>query len=66
MVYRWRYEDAEGREVPGPDTEFPDQAEAEDWLARNYQDLLDGGIEQVVLLENRTELYGPMSLHPAE
>jgi hypothetical protein len=66
MDYRWRYADAAGNEVPGPPERFADQAEAEAWLGDNWQDLFDDGIQQVTLLEHEDELYGPMSLLPAE
>jgi hypothetical protein len=63
--YRWRYSDGVGAEVPGPTLSFEDRTEAEDWLAANWPDLLDGGIEEVTLLTHTGELvYGPMSLHP--
>ncbi|MCP2260079.1 hypothetical protein LX15_003790 [Streptoalloteichus tenebrarius] len=64
MVYRWRYQDSAGGEVIGPDERFDDQASAELWLEDNWPDLLDGGVEQVTLLHNDAEVYGPMSLNP--
>lgn len=66
MDYRWRYADANGDEVEGPDEKFTDQGEAEDWLSANWQDLFGAGVQQVTLLEDEEELYGPMSLLPAE
>ncbi|WP_424185044.1 hypothetical protein ACOBQX_24555 [Actinokineospora sp. G85] len=62
MSFRWRYEDAAGSPVDGPDTTFADQAEAELWFSDEWPDLLDAGIEQVRLFEDDTEVYGPMSL----
>lgn len=66
MDYRWRYADANGDEVTGPVEKFTDQTEAEDWLSANWQDLFDAGVQQVTLLEDEEELYGPMSLLPAD
>lgn len=65
MSWRWRYHDADGYEAGGPDLAFEDQADAEDWLGRGWQDLLDGGVHAVTLLDGDDEVYGPMSLHPA-
>jgi hypothetical protein len=37
---------------------------AEAWLAANWPDLLDGGIDEVTLIHAGEVVYGPMSLHP--
>ena len=66
MDYRWRCEDAQGNETSGPEEKFTEQTEAEDWLSANWQQLFDAGVRQVTLLEDEEELYGPMSLLPAE
>jgi hypothetical protein len=66
MEFRWRYQDAHGRDVAGPDVMFAEQAEAEEWFSEQWRDLLDTGVEQVTLLRSESEVYGPMSLHPAE
>lgn len=66
MEYRWRYADAHGRDVDGPAEQFAEAAEAEDWLSGSWQELLDIGVDQVTLLHGGAEVYGPMSLHPAE
>nr|WP_042192175.1 hypothetical protein [Kibdelosporangium sp. MJ126-NF4]CEL18774.1 hypothetical protein [Kibdelosporangium sp. MJ126-NF4]CTQ96373.1 hypothetical protein [Kibdelosporangium sp. MJ126-NF4] len=63
MDYRWRCQDASGRDVPGEETRFDGQTEAEDWLRQSWQDLLDAGIDRVTLLNGEAEVYGPMSLH---
>lgn len=63
MDFRWRYEDGAGGAATGPEITFADQQDAEDWLAREFQALLDGGVERVVLLDGEEELYG-MSLLP--
>ncbi|MCG8926686.1 hypothetical protein V1227_19140 [Lentzea sp. DG1S-22] len=65
MEYRWRYQDAQGRDVTGPDVMFADQTQAEEWFGDRWRDLLDAGVEQVTLLRSESEVYGPMSLHPA-
>lgn len=66
MAYRWRYQDAAGAEVVGPVEEFADDQAAEFWLEQNWGDLLDGGVEQVTLLDGESEVYGPMSLRPSD
>jgi hypothetical protein len=63
--YRWRYQDEDGHEVPGPEVRFGDQAEAETWFGEQWEDLFDQGVHQVTLLHGEAEVYGPMSLHPA-
>ncbi|MGH3908422.1 MAG: hypothetical protein ACRDTE_30185 [Pseudonocardiaceae bacterium] len=62
MALRWRYEDADGAPAPGPDITFDDEDGAEEWLGREWQGLLDGGVEAVTLLDGADEVYGPMSL----
>ena len=69
MPWSWRYEDAEGSPVERADLPaqtFPTQADAETWIGETWRQLLDGGVEQVTLLEDDTVVYGPMSLHPAK
>lgn len=63
MDYSWRCQDSAGQDVPGEPARFGDQAEAEDWLSRTWQDLLGSGVDQVTLLHGEAEVYGPMSLH---
>ncbi|MYW06595.1 hypothetical protein [Streptomyces sp. SID3343] len=63
MSWVWRYEDANGAPVDGPQAEdFTNQSDAESWLGESYKDLLAAGIDQVTLLEDDTKIYG-MSLH---
>lgn len=64
MALRWRYQDGEGAPASGPDTTFDDQVDAEEWLSRQWQSLLDSGVDAVTLVDGAEELYGPMSLHP--
>ena len=66
MEYRWRYQDEEGREVDGPVAAFADQTEAEEWFGEVWQELREAGVAQVTLLRAESEVYGPMSLAPAE
>lgn len=65
MVFRWRYENAAGDAVEGPDEQFGDQQEAESWFGGAWEELRAGGVDTVVLLDGDTEVYGPMSLHEA-
>jgi hypothetical protein len=66
MEWSWRYEDAEGSVVAGPETEaFPSQSDAESWIGETWPDLAKTGIAQVSLLEGDRVEY-TMSLAPAE
>jgi hypothetical protein len=64
MALRWHYQGSDGDEVPGPDIIFDDQADAEEWLGREWPGLLSGGVATVTLLDGTSVLYGPMSLRP--
>jgi hypothetical protein len=70
--WRWRFEDAAGREVGETDgstasgvSGFPSQSDAESWIGEVWRELVDDGIDQVTLFEGDREVYGPMSLHEA-
>jgi hypothetical protein len=65
MAWTWRYEKADGTETAPPvePGEFTTQGDAESWLGEVWKDLLAGGVDQVTLSEDGTEVYGPMSLH---
>lgn len=63
MVFRWRYLDAAGAPTDGPDEQFDDQQQAEDWFGTVWSELREQGVDAVTLLEDGTEVYGPMSLH---
>ena len=41
----------------------PTQGDAETWLGEIWRELLDAGVDAVVLLDDGREVYGPMSLH---
>jgi hypothetical protein len=67
MPWTWQYEAADGTTPSGqPERSqgFPTQADAETWIGESWQELLDGGVEQVSLLEDDRVVYGPMSLQP--
>ncbi|QIK68434.1 hypothetical protein G7072_06500 [Nocardioides sp. HDW12B] len=67
----WRREDSAGGTVAPADggeadqPRFPSQSDAETWVGETWRDLLDAGVEQVVLMDGDREVYGPMSLRPA-
>ena len=65
MAWTWRFEKADGGETaPAVEPEeFTTQGDAESWIGEVWQQLLEGGADQVTLLEDGTEVYGPMSLH---
>lgn len=68
-TYTWIYEDADGAPVTpdaAPAQGFATQADAESWVGEAWGDLLAAGVEAVRLREDDHELYGPMSLRPAE
>ncbi|MFF2810484.1 hypothetical protein ACFVT2_25600 [Streptomyces sp. NPDC058000] len=69
MAWTWRFEKADGSEaVPTVEPEeFTTQGDAESWVGEQWRDLRDGGVDQVRLFEDSTEIYaGPMSLHADE
>ncbi len=69
MGWTWRYADASGGIVEDdslPRPSFPTQADAESWIGETWQELLAGGVTSVVLLDDGSEVYGPMSLLPPE
>jgi hypothetical protein len=63
--YRWRCQNTLGRDIPGDETHFATQTEAEDWLRDAWAGLLASGVDRVTLLHGEAEVYGPMSLHSA-
>ncbi|MEX1209445.1 MAG: hypothetical protein WEA35_01080 [Candidatus Nanopelagicales bacterium] len=69
MAWTWIFTNLEGVPVADPPgcavmTPFPTQADAETWLGETWKELLDGGVDAVVLWEDTRQVYGPMSLHP--
>ncbi|GAA2600446.1 hypothetical protein [Streptomyces axinellae] len=65
MAWTWRFEKSDGSETEPAvqPEEFPTQGDAESWIGEVWKDLLDGGADQVTLLEDGATVYGPMSLH---
>ena len=67
--WTWQYLDAEGGPLRGdalPETGFPTQGDAESWLGESWRELLEEGVESVVLREGDAVVYGPMSLRAAQ
>ena len=50
MTFAWTYLDQTGQEV-GQSPHFPDTDAAEDWIGVSWRDLLENGVEEVVLLD---------------
>jgi hypothetical protein len=64
MAWAWRYEDALGEGVDGPNEAFTSQSDAESWIGQSWRDLAARGVIRVALYEeNRLEYR--MSLAPA-
>ena len=69
MAWSWQLEKQDGTVVTArnvPKETFGSQGDAESWLGENWRVLLEGGVDQVTLLEEDRTEYGPMSLHPAQ
>ncbi|MFE0423841.1 hypothetical protein [Streptomyces sp. NPDC058953] len=68
MAWTWRFEKSDGTQVPPAvePEEFTTQGDAESWLGENWKELRAGGADQVVLREDTTVIYGPMSLDAPE
>lgn len=49
-MFRWTYLDGNGQEV-GISARFADADAAEDWMSNCWQDLLENGVEEVVLFD---------------
>ena len=68
MNWRWILlagDNASRSDLPAESSAFPSQADAETWIGECWRELLDDGVEQVVLMDGDREVYGPMSLRPA-
>ncbi len=68
-VFTWRYGDETGATIPDlgiASVEFPSQGEAEAWLSDEWHTLADAGVKSVTLFNGDHEVYGPMSLSPAD
>ena len=66
MTWSWRFETSHGDVVSRESARFPTQGEAEAWIGESWQELLTTGVDAVTLLDGDREVYGPMSLHPAD
>lgn len=67
MAWTWRYLDEQGKPMQEPASpSFPAQADAESWVGEEWPGLADSGVGAVTLLEGDREVYGPMSLRPAD
>ncbi len=68
--WTWRYESSDGAVVAPDDApiseSFPTQADAETWIGETWRQLLDAGVDAVVLLDDGREVYGPMTLHDSQ
>jgi hypothetical protein len=64
MAWTWRYEDASGRPVEGPNEAFSSQSDAESWIGQAWRELVAAGVVGVVLVEDQRTEYR-MSLLPA-
>ena len=70
MTWSWRYQDAQGQDLPtAPEVAsaetFATKGDAESWLGDTWRDLLAAGVEQVVLVEGDRVEYA-MPLTPAD
>lgn len=61
MAWNWAYESATGEDL-GQSEVFDNRGDAETWIGASFDELLEQGIAQVRLLEDGSEVYGPMSL----
>lgn len=64
MTYRWTTSDVDSVQAQtlGLEQPFETQAQAEEWLSAFYDDLADGGVSAVSLMNLDRVVYGPMSL----
>lgn len=64
MSYRWTTQDVDQAraEELGLEQPFDTQAQAEEWLTAFYDDLSEGGVTAVSLMNVDRLVYGPMSL----
>lgn len=67
MTWSWRYTDGAGRPVAAEPAAgaFASREAAESWLGEKWRELLDAGVQEVVLVEGERDEYA-MPLTPAE
>lgn len=66
MAWTWRYHEADGAQLRAeglPTESFTSRGDAESWLGENWEELAEGGVGTVALLEEGREVY-TMSLSP--
>ncbi len=72
VSWTWRFEAEDGAAVGvGPagassSESFPTQSDAETWLGETWRELLEAGVQQVVLEDAGRKVYGPMSLRSVD
>lgn len=66
MNWWWRFQTSRNDVASGESSRFPTQGEAEAWIGESWQELLESGVDAVTLFEGDREVYGPMSLRPAD
>jgi len=70
MAWHWECLDGDGEAMEevaeAARNGFLTQGDAETWLGDNWRDLVDEGVAAVSLLEDKREVYGPMSLHDVD
>ena len=68
MTWSWRYLKADGSAaepaaaLAASGGGFPSQSDAESWVGETWRELLDDGVDAVVLYEDERLVYGPMPL----
>jgi len=63
MTWTWQLESVDGSALTDPASPaHPSQSDAESWLGEHWRELADTGVVQVTLLDDGTQVYGPMSL----
>jgi hypothetical protein len=65
MPWSWSYERSTGSDAEERSQDFPTQSDAETWIGESWRELLESGVQSVVLLEEERIVYGPMGLNPA-
>ena len=67
--YSWTFQQADGTPLTDlglASMQFPSQADAEGWLGQEWPTLADAGVQAVTLRRGDEDVYGPMSLSPAD
>lgn len=68
-TYTWIFQQADGTPLTDlglSSSAFPTQADAEAWLGQEWPTLADAGVQAVTLRRGEDDVYGPMSLSPAD